>query len=151
MRLLKTNEDPTDPGSLKLEEYFGDAIPAYAILSHTWGDDEVLFADIQNQSYTQRKGFEKVKYALEQARLDYIIYLWVDSCCINKDSSTELSEAINSMYTWYADAEKCYAYLVDVQVTTRSAEFQPQFCRSRWWTRGWTLVRFLRVEGLRST
>lgn len=90
MRLLKTIPDHMKDRSLELEEYSGDAIPAYAIFSHTWEDDEVLFADIQNQHYSQKQGFWKVKYAMEQAQLDGVNYLWVDTCCINKDSSAEL-------------------------------------------------------------
>ncbi|KAL5905981.1 hypothetical protein ACKVV1_010394 [Pyricularia oryzae] len=30
-----------------------------------------------------------------------IPYVWVDICCIDKTSSAELSEAINSMFRWY--------------------------------------------------
>jgi hypothetical protein len=35
----------------KLEEYFGDDIPPYAILSHTWGTNEVTFKDIKKTGY----------------------------------------------------------------------------------------------------
>ncbi|KAI6138370.1 hypothetical protein BKA82DRAFT_58501, partial [Pisolithus tinctorius] len=41
-------------------------------------------------------------------------WLWIDTCCIDKRSSSELSEAINSMFRWYRDAQVCYAYLNDV-------------------------------------
>jgi len=59
-------------------------------------------------------------------------HFWVDTCCINKESSAELSEAINSMYAWYRDTDVCYAYLHDVH---NKAEFQ----NSRWFSRGWTV------------
>ena len=60
------------------------------------------------------KGFVKIKYACEQAIRDGYEYVWVDTCCINKDSSAELSEAINSMYRWYQSAAVCYVFLSDV-------------------------------------
>ena len=44
-------------------------------------------------------------------------YGWVDTCCINKGNSTELSDAINSMYQWYRDSKICIVYLEDVPQT----------------------------------
>jgi len=65
----------------------------------------------------------------------------VDSCCIDKSSSAELSEAINSMFKWYQDAQVCYAYLSDV-------EERSEFAKSQWFTRGWTLQELLAPEFL---
>ncbi|KAI0871149.1 hypothetical protein GGS24DRAFT_492441 [Hypoxylon argillaceum] len=47
-------------------------------------------------------------------------YVWIDTCCIDKSSSAELTEAINSMYAWYARSRKCFAYLGDFDLSTRS-------------------------------
>ncbi|KAF2753318.1 hypothetical protein EJ05DRAFT_426574, partial [Pseudovirgaria hyperparasitica] len=71
-----------------------------------------------------------------QARADGLEWVWIDTCCIDKSSSAELAEAINSMYAWYARAEKCYVYLTDV---TDAAHLSS----SRWFTRGWTLQELL--------
>lgn len=79
MRLLKTARCAEEE-ALELEEFFGDTIPAYSILSHTWGDDEVLFADVENDSYKLKEGFRKIKGALGRAREDGSAYLWVDTC-----------------------------------------------------------------------
>lgn len=38
---------------------------------------------------------------------------WIDTCCMNKSSSADLNEAINSMYEWYQKPGRCYAYLHD--------------------------------------
>ncbi|KAH8790684.1 heterokaryon incompatibility protein-domain-containing protein [Hyaloscypha finlandica] len=144
----------------KLEEYFGSSIPKYAILSHTWGKDEVTFSDIQNirdeaqakntlphedlapfpanvhdPSVERKSGYQKIVYACRQALMDGHQYVWIDTCCIDKSSSTELSEAINSMFQWYQKAGICYAYLEDVPVKS--------FATSRWFTRGWTLQELL--------
>lgn len=81
-------------------------------------------------------GYSKITGCCRQARLDGYEYAWVDSCCIDKSSSAELSEAINSMFKWYLDAEVCYAYLSDV-------EERSEFGRSQWFTRGWTLQELL--------
>jgi hypothetical protein len=68
------------------------------------------------------------------------MYKWIDSCCIDKSSSAELSEAINSMYKWYANAQVCYAYLSDVDVD-QNAESALRL--SQWFSRGWTLQELL--------
>jgi hypothetical protein len=109
MRLLNANAQ-----KLELAEFFGDQIPPYAILSHTWGDDEVTFQDLQRGQYEHKLGFEKIRYTCQQAKRDELSWCWVDTCCIDKSSSAELSEAINSMFNWYARAQVCYAYLADV-------------------------------------
>ncbi|KAF2186699.1 HET-domain-containing protein, partial [Zopfia rhizophila CBS 207.26] len=66
-----------------------------------------------------------------------------DRCCIDKSSSAELSEAINSMYRWYNNAKVCYAYLVDVPDDTDARKKDSAFQKSRWFTRGWTLQELL--------
>ena len=83
----------------------------------------------------------KVRNACEAARRDGFRYLWIDSCCIDKTSSAELSESINSMFMWYRDAEVCYTFLVDVP-TAPFAMLESKdsaFRSSVWFTRGWTL------------
>jgi hypothetical protein len=91
-------------------------IPKYVILSHTWGEDEVTFESMQrpNERTKALRGYMKIKRCCEQAKQDGYRWAWVDTCCIDKRSSAELSEAINSMYRYYWGAEKCYAYLTDV-------------------------------------
>ena len=84
-------------------EYFVGSPPAYAILSHTWGADEVLFDDLKDpqSQYIRKEGYKKVKYSCEQAAADGFKYIWIDTLCIDKSSSAELSVAINSMFMWY--------------------------------------------------
>ncbi|KAE8440880.1 hypothetical protein EG329_006347 [Mollisiaceae sp. DMI_Dod_QoI] len=136
MRLINTE-------SMLLEEYFGDKIPPYAILSHCWSDSEVTFQDTGESGGRIERGFGKINYACRQARSDGYAYTWVDTCCIDKSSSTELSEAINSMYSWYAEATVCYVYLEDVTTLPNCEETFSQFEKSRWFTRGWTLQELL--------
>ncbi|KAK7455258.1 hypothetical protein VKT23_011130 [Stygiomarasmius scandens] len=138
MRLLHTE-------TFQLREFFTD-IPQYAILSHTWDKEEVTFQDLQDLSAVQRKsGWKKVQGACNYAQKYKFQWIWIDSCCINKESSAELSEAINSMYQYYLDAHVCYVYLSD---TLGKFEEDPRdvystFRRSRWFTRGWTLQELL--------
>ena len=87
----------------------------YAILSHTWSDDEVNFQEFSEGSCSSKAGYLKVIRCCELAKRDGLDYVWVDTCCIDKKSSSELSEAINSMYKWYKGATVCYAYLSDVR------------------------------------
>jgi len=72
----------------------------YAILSHTWGKGEVLAADIMAGNAQNNSGYGKVESACKRAAADGYEYIWIDNCCIDKSSSAELSEAINSMYKW---------------------------------------------------
>ena len=114
MRLVRRSNS----GEFSLTEDFvsKDTIPPYAILSHTWGADaeEVTFEDLTNGTGKDKPGYEKVQFCGEQARQDNLQHFWVDTCCINKADFTELSEAINSMFRWYRNAARCYAYLSDV-------------------------------------
>ncbi|KAF9072367.1 heterokaryon incompatibility protein-domain-containing protein, partial [Rhodocollybia butyracea] len=117
-------------------------IPPYAILSHVWDDAEVSFQQMQNLSSIKpdQKGYIKIVRACELARSDDYEYLWIDTCCIDKTSSAELAEAINSMYEYYRKAEVCYAYLADVPP---GPSFETAFRDSKWFTRGWTLQELL--------
>jgi hypothetical protein len=125
--------------TLKLEEFFGYDIPRYAILSHTWGDEEVSFAEFSSGQPTTKSGYRKILFTCRQAIIDKLDYAWIDTCCIDKSSSAELSEAINSMFTWYKNSTCCYAYLSDVS----KAMLEIEFPESRWFTRGWTLQELL--------
>ncbi|KAF5350749.1 hypothetical protein D9758_010379 [Tetrapyrgos nigripes] len=160
MRLLNTN-------TLRVQEFF-TKIPRYVILSHTWEDEEITFQDIQNLATLAdtcngqqvifddiqalfhpaqpRKGYKKVVQACVRARNNAFDWIWIDSCCINKESSAELSEAINSMYQYYEDAVVCYVYLFDVSAKYHPRNPKSNFKRSRWFERGWTLQELLAPE-----
>lgn len=136
MRLLPTSFPAEREGELRLEEFFGDRIPPYAILSHTWAEaqQEIQFGDVQHGSYQHKSGVAKVCGALKQARDDGHKYVWIDSICIDKSSSSELSEAINSMFRWYRNSEMCYVYLSDVSTPVTAIEelhAGSEFCLSR--------------------
>ena len=107
----------------KLREFFGSRIPRYAILTHTWGRDEVLFHDLMNLSpaVEAKACFDKIRHACRLAKADGFYWVWVDTCCIDKASSAELSEAINSMFQWYLNSAVCFAYLEDI---SSSKEFR---------------------------
>ena len=137
--------------SLKLSEFQGENVPDYAILSHTWGEGEVSFEIFQNGTRQHLKGYEKIEGCCSVALRDGWQYVWIDTCCIEKRSSAELSEAINSMYRWYSEAQVCYAFLADLSlkgncwVTNTDNEItnSRKFVESRWFTRGWTLQELL--------
>jgi hypothetical protein len=126
-----------------LSEFGGPVFPPYAILSHTWGDDEVSFQDIQSESCHTKAGYEKIQQCCKLAAEDGFEYAWVDTCCIDKMSSAELSEAINSMFRWYEHSEVCYVYLSDVPSEEDPQKAASAFSRSRWFTRGWTLQEII--------
>ncbi|KAF2796275.1 HET-domain-containing protein [Melanomma pulvis-pyrius CBS 109.77] len=149
MRLLQLQDD----GTFSLTSYVGKYIPPYAILSHTWGADheEITFEDIAKGTGNSTK----IQFCGKQAIKDGLQHFWVDTCCIDKSSSAELSEAINSMFRWYQNATRCYVYLSDVSVDA-SYQYTPSsplpcelaFRQSRWFTRGWTLQETIASSSL---
>ena len=147
-----------------LEVNINDRIPAYAILSHTWGapSDEVTFKDLTGWSpfYKRKPGWAKIKGCCRQAITDGIEYIWIDTCCLDRPSKASggspasdaaISDELQSMWEYYADASVCYVHLVDVQDTPQTLHEAPgsAFCRSRWFTRGWTLPELLAPQFVR--
>lgn len=115
-----------------------DPLGGYAILSHRWTDEEVTFDEIHLPVAKSKKGYQKIDYACTQAVKDGYDYVWIDTCCIDKRSSAELSEAINLMFRWYNFAMLCYVYLNDFDIEDEST-----FRTSVWWSRGWMLQELI--------
>lgn len=86
---------------------------------------------------------EKVRNVCAIARAHHFSQLWVDTSCLDKTSSSELSEAINSMYLWYRDAAVCYVYLPDVPSCSNHTRRGSAFRHCQWFTRGWTLQELI--------
>lgn len=126
MRLIHTK-------TYQLKEFTGHELPQYAILSHTWGkdEDEVTYKDLaadhkplqlQQGNFGaigpwQKPGAYKILGCCAVASHEGFQWLWADTCCIDKSSSAELTEAIKSMYSYYQRSARCYVYLSDVGVT----------------------------------
>ncbi len=158
MRLINTTTG-------RFQEYFDTQRPVYAILSHKWGDDEISYLDflcltrdlpasalgivsaLLRNPNKESEGYRKVEACCKLARSRGFEWVWIDSCCIDKSSSAELSEAINSMWSWYRDAAECYVYLFDVVTTDKSMRNRRsavnELSPSKWFTRGWTLQELL--------
>ncbi|KAK1660001.1 heterokaryon incompatibility protein-domain-containing protein, partial [Colletotrichum godetiae] len=137
MRLINT-------ATLQLEEFIDrDRIPPYAILSHTWEDGEVSFQEWDHHDIrAKKKCFLKIESFCRLALQDGYSHAWADTNCIDKRSSAELSEAINSMFAWYRKAAVCYVYMADVLASSSAPDYRDrvtQFLNSRWFARGWTL------------
>ncbi|KAF2677607.1 HET-domain-containing protein [Lentithecium fluviatile CBS 122367] len=160
IRLLQPNPD----GELVFREPASGNVPAYAILSHTWGEEEVIFQDMEigaDRNKTRSKaGWKKIQFCADQAAADGLQYFWIDTCCIDKRNAVELGAAINSMFRWYQNAARCYVYLSDVskpEGADGERAWKEALRTSRWFTRGWTLqeliaprvVDFFSVEGRR--
>ncbi|CAK1356581.1 Vegetative incompatibility protein HET-E-1 [Cercospora beticola] len=140
MRLLNVH-------TLELEEFTDEDLPPYAITSHRWGktSHETTYDDVAHARQQQKPGYQKVlsfcKFVREcQLDLDWI---WIDTCCIDKRNLVELSEAINSMYRWYAESAICIALLHDVYQEVYVGPEPLQLSNSEWFKRGWTLQELL--------
>ncbi|KAF6809271.1 het domain protein [Colletotrichum plurivorum] len=116
MRLLNAR-------TIAVEDFSPGKIPRYAILSHTWEDGEISFEDIERQTVSSKAGYAKLLASCKQALLDGLDYVWIDTCCIDKTSSAELSEAINAI--------------------RHDIDERSPFAKSRWYNRGWTLQELL--------
>lgn len=147
----------------RLQDFIGSDVPPYAILSHTWASgQEVTFQEMKQadghiplEQSSNKTGWQKIEMTCRQAATDGLEYVWVDTCCIDKSSSAELSEAINSMFRWYLRAQICYVYLADlapspdfdvqaegfVDIPPEVLESTIKHCR--WFTRSWTLQELI--------
>ncbi|KIW05228.1 uncharacterized protein PV09_03766 [Verruconis gallopava] len=158
--------------NLSLKEFNEANTPEYAILSHTWVDgQEVSFHEMQSPNRSRatkhKSGFKKIERCANEAKDHNLAWIWVDTCCIDKSSSAELSEAINSMYHYYRQASVCFAYLADVDLDSDrlrprlvslssglqlSANAGRQLIEkirdSKWFTRGWTLQELIAPKNL---
>lgn len=154
IRLLHTTR-------LAFQDFWDDpSTIRYAVLSHRWGEDEVSLQDFEARlrSGNYSLGMAKILKCCELADNRGFRLLWVDTCCIDKTNNTELSEAINSMWNWYANSWECFVYLSDVSRIRRDHDMShfigfrnnilstvsfSMFRQSSWFTRGWTLQELL--------
>jgi hypothetical protein len=169
MRLLHTREDRFQEFQIRADNHGQRGNPKYAILSHRWGNDEVLYQEFLwliskdqqagpqklnfvshigiDESKKNGAGFAKIQNFRRLANLVGYDWVWIDTCCIDKSSSAELSEAINSMFVWYQQSHVCWAYLNDVQPTPRQGGpvvvSASRITDSKWFTRGWTLQELI--------
>lgn len=149
MRLINTEtyelEQVPSYGSNDAESDSTDRIrPPYAILSHKWRQGELSFQDMSSYGEREKRaGWTKLTRCCDRARQDGLNFAWIDTCCINKDSHTELTEAINSMFSWYSDAAVCYLYIDDV-----GPQLETKFELAEIWTRGWCLQELIAPSSL---
>lgn len=148
--------------TLEMKEFPNHEEVLFAILSHTWEEEEITFQDFSDASnyplnpefshprlaqlsraLSSMKGYPKLIDFCKKAKAEGFQWAWMDTCCINKTSSSELSEAINAMYAWYQDSGLCYAYLSDVRSDQDPTLHDSDFRKSRWFTRGWTLQELI--------
>lgn len=129
-----------------------NALPKYAILSHTWAtDDEVSFQEMtgivndHDHPASSKPGYQKILSTCKKANSHGLRYAWVDTCCIDKTSSAELSQAINSMFKWYSNAKVCYTFLFDLRPNNSADSMR----NCKWFTRGWTLQELIASEEIR--
>jgi len=137
-------------------EFGDDEVKEYAILSHRWMEQEVDYREMvkfakmaveERDEIRRRDDYGKILQSCEQAQKDGYEWLWVDTCCIDKRSSAELSEAINSMYRWYENAKVCYVYLHDVPGSSFPTARYKTYVKFKgwpeWFSRGWTLQELI--------
>lgn len=149
MRLLNVYD-------LTLSDFHEPTIPSYVIASHRWTGDKASYKDVLYRRNIESAGYKKIesfcafvrKRNADLTRIEAtepkIEWIWIDTGCINKNSSAELSESINSMFKWYSRAHECYAYLADVRPLSDGRDAtRADFKRIVWFSRGWTLQELL--------
>ncbi|KAI6044236.1 hypothetical protein EDC04DRAFT_2561505, partial [Pisolithus marmoratus] len=111
----------------------------FVTFSHRWGGDEPSLRDVEGHpiyDMSNKGGFGKLKAFCFHAFEQHYLWAWSDTCCINKDSSAELQEAIGSMFGWYRRSALTIVYFSDVPNAH-------SFGSSEWFRRGWTLQELL--------
>ena len=157
MRLINTK-------TFEFKTFFDSSLPEYAILSHRWGseEEEVSYKQFRKGSVPpDLPGLVKIQAFCGLADKRGFQWAWVDTCCIDKRSSAELSEAINSMFKWYRWSAECYVHLGDVEFSDAEltlkreseetfwhaldgwASLRDRFNKSSWFERGWTLQELI--------
>ncbi|KAM0718092.1 hypothetical protein Q7P37_006424 [Cladosporium fusiforme] len=128
-----------DTTSLDFEDFPGRPSEPYVVLSHRWGTEEVTFKEYRknHKQILHRAGYRKIVEFCQVARARGFRLAWLDTCCIDKRSSAELSEAINSMYDWYKHSAECYVWLEDYAGSSK------RLGECGWFGRGWTLQELL--------
>ena len=92
MRLLRTKDQ-------KFEEVNDPKNVRYGILSHTWiSGEELSFKEWHFPDYHAKSGYKKIADFCKLARETYgLDYVWVDTVCIDKSDTMELSKSITCM------------------------------------------------------
>ncbi|RSL55351.1 hypothetical protein CEP54_009397 [Fusarium duplospermum] len=138
--------------TIKLERADAEELETtpYAILSHTWDHGEVTFDEMMQPDVAkERPGYTKIMKTCQLARQRGLAYAWVDTCCVDKRSSAELAEAINSMFRWYQCSTVCLAHLEDLVPHSGTGDDSLSGLSScRWFTRGWTLQELIAPQNL---
>lgn len=133
-----------DVETLRLESFTSETEVPYAILSHCWGEEEVLFQNMVDGTAPRKKGYFKIERFCGVTKSEGLRYAWIDTCCIDKSSSAELSEAINSMFRWYRQVDVCFAYIHDCPGNASDGPVsEDQLDASKWFKRGWTLQELI--------
>ncbi|KAF5366450.1 hypothetical protein D9758_009727 [Tetrapyrgos nigripes] len=136
-----------DVSTLRLVEFNKEEIiPPYAILSHRWTEEEVVYKEFLNPEESRTKmGYQKILGACRQALQDDIHLIWVDTCCINQGDPADIAANITSMYAYYQNAEVCYVYLNDVIKRRDICYGRNEFGQmgSDWLKRGWTMQELI--------
>ena len=138
MRLLNVD-------TLEFRDFPSDNIPPYLVTSHRWSTNEATYKDVLKRRNQESSGFKKIaNFCAFAQQYSDIKWIWIDTCCINQNSSMEVSESINSMWEWYKKASHCVAYLRDVRPLSAGWDAVIyDFRRSEWFERGWTLQELL--------
>ncbi|CAK7206980.1 hypothetical protein SEUCBS139899_009787 [Sporothrix eucalyptigena] len=135
--------------SLKFKEFPDATIPPYAVLSHTWEEkQEVTLQDMASLYLTDKMGYAKIAATCALALQRGLEWAWIDTCCIDKTNNTELTESINSMFSWYQNATVCFVHLVDLNASPSAAadasnDVYGRMRQCAWFKRGWTLQELL--------
>ncbi|KAF9470865.1 hypothetical protein BDN70DRAFT_820786 [Pholiota conissans] len=144
---LPISDFRTEQTDKKLVDSTIKSYAKYAILSHKWlrgTPGEITYDHWNRGSFNPDfAGYRKLTSFCRATWNDYGITLaWMDTVCINKDSSSELDESIRSMYAWYERAEICIVYLSETATISEIAN-------DSWFTRGWTLQELLAPNRLK--
>ncbi|KAF6838836.1 ankyrin repeat-containing protein [Colletotrichum musicola] len=145
----------TDTIKLVRHELPLEDAPPYAVLSHTWGYNEIKYQDLAGGKGlpTHKEGHKKLVQACRLAREQGLEYLWCNTYCTDFIDPKEVGQSINSSFQLFRSSTICIAHLVDVDTPSSNAidsagqvvtsGLPERLWHSRWFTRSWTLQELI--------
>jgi len=147
IRLIRLS-DMTFAGRSDVKEHFQGQVSMvfndpsrlvkYAILSHRWMEGKEITYEMMKsgRQLTRSPGYKKLRKFCEKAGAYGVEFAWSDTCCIDKNSSTEIDESIRSMFRWYRNSYICIIHLAQ-------SDTIQSMTGDEWMKRGWTLQELL--------
>lgn len=118
---------------------------SYAVFFHAHGSDDIGFEDFSKpQMLLCKDGFHRLWQACSRARNHGSEWLWSDAVCIDRGSSTALTEAFNSLARIYQHCIFSIIYLEDLPCSDCvGGGLEKRLAKCAWLRNVWVLPQLI--------